>query len=104
VERTVFALGRASDLELANELGLSPAGQLDPRVALSSREREVYHLLCAGLSNKQIGSKLFITEGTVKVHVHHIFDKLGIRSRAALAIGAIQDRLPQATTADDADH
>ena len=41
----------------------------DPVSPLSPREREVYGLICEGLSNTEIASRLFITEGTVKVHV-----------------------------------
>ena len=46
---------------------------VDPDLALSG-EREVYDLLCEGLSNAEIGRQLFITPGTVKVHVHSVFD------------------------------
>ena len=51
-----------------------------PASLLSKREFEVYELLCAGLSDRQIAECLFISEETVKAHAHHIFDKLGIRS------------------------
>jgi len=50
---------------------------------LTPREREVLRLLAANLSNKEIGAALSITEGTVKIHVHHILTKLGVDSRAA---------------------
>ena len=65
---------------------------------LSRREREVYELVCEGLSNGEIARRLFISEGTVKVHVHHVFDKLGIRSRTALAMNAARDRWRQAAS------
>ncbi len=65
---------------------------LDPVQTLSPREREVYDLVCEGLSNREIASSLFISEATVKVHVHHVFDKLGIRSRTALAMNAVHER------------
>ena len=67
-----------------------------PVTLLSPREREVYELICEGLSNGEIGTRLFITEGTVKVHVQHVFDKLGVRSRTALALSAARDRRRQA--------
>ncbi len=101
VERTVFALTRAGDQELATSMGLELAGSLDPRLALSTREREVYDLVCAGLTNREIGATLFISEATVKVHVHHMYDKLGIRSRTALAMNAIHERVRHATSAAD---
>ena len=72
--------------------------------ASQRREREVYDLLGQGLTNLQIAQLLFISEGTVKVHVHHIYDKLGIRSRTALAVQAALERSDQATSAmDDGD-
>ena len=70
-----------------------------PEELLSKRELEVYELLCAGLSNREIAKCLFISEATVKVHAHHIFDKLGIRSRHALALDAARRRAGQATDA-----
>jgi LuxR family transcriptional regulator, maltose regulon positive regulatory protein len=48
---------------------------------LSSREQEVLDLLAQGLSNKEIARTLFIAESTAKVHVRHILEKLGVRSR-----------------------
>jgi DNA-binding NarL/FixJ family response regulator len=104
VEQTVFALGRAGDREFAESLGLLLAGRSDPRESLSTREREVYDLVCGGLSNREIAVKLFITESTVKVHVHHVYDKLGIRSRTALALNAVQERRRQANPTADADN
>jgi DNA-binding NarL/FixJ family response regulator len=53
---------------------------------LSSREIEVTHLVAGGLTNKQIGKKLYISEGTVKTHLHKIYDKLHVDSRLALAL------------------
>jgi two-component system nitrate/nitrite response regulator NarL len=55
---------------------------------LSSREIEVTHLVAGGLTNKQIGKKLYISEGTVKTHLHKIYDKLHVDSRLALALYA----------------
>ena len=97
-ERAVFAVGRAGDEAIADGLGLVAVDQLDPRESLSVREREVYGLLCEGLSNRDIAARLFISESTVKVHVHHVFDKLGIRSRTALALNAARERARQAAS------
>jgi DNA-binding NarL/FixJ family response regulator len=74
---------------------------LDPVSTLSEREREVYGLLCEGLSNAEIAKRLFISPSTVKVHVHHVFDKLGIRSRTAVAINAANRRSQAAPTIVD---
>jgi LuxR family transcriptional regulator, maltose regulon positive regulatory protein len=60
--------------------------------ALTDREREVLKLISLGMPNKQIGSKLFISEKTVKTHANHVFRKLGVTSRvqATLAFQTYQ--------------
>lgn len=50
--------------------------------ALSEREMEVLRLLVAGLSNREISRKLYISLGTVKTHIHNIYGKLSARNRA----------------------
>jgi DNA-binding NarL/FixJ family response regulator len=59
---------------------------------LTDREKEVLKMVALGLPNKVIGSKLFITEKTVKTHTNHIFRKLGVSSRlqATLALQGYQ--------------
>ena len=52
---------------------------------LSDRQREVTLLAAEGLSNKQIAQRLKIRDSTVKVHLLHIYCKLGIRNRTMLA-------------------
>ena len=52
--------------------------------ALSTREREIMLLVVEGLPNKTIARRLKLTEGTIKSHLHKIYDKLGVRSRFAL--------------------
>ena len=56
----------------------------EPFSELSTREQQVITLVCGGLSNKEIAEKLGVTEGTVKAHLHAIFEKLGVRSRSEL--------------------
>jgi len=57
---------------------------------LSKREMEVLQLMVDGKSNKEIGEILYITEGTVKVHVNHILDKLGVTGRTAASVAAVE--------------
>jgi DNA-binding NarL/FixJ family response regulator len=71
----------------------------DLRSTLSPREREVYELVVQRLTNREIARLLFIEESTVKVHVHHIYDKLGVRSRLDLIVQATLERSGQATSA-----
>ena len=54
--------------------------------ALSPRERDVMHLAANGAANKEIARELKVTEGTVKIHLHRIYQKLGVKSRYALAV------------------
>lgn len=56
---------------------------------LTPKEQEVLHLIAEGLSNKMIGRKMEISEGTVKVHVKRILKKLGVRSRVEAAVWTI---------------
>ncbi|MET8279969.1 AAA family ATPase [Micromonospora sp. NPDC005174] len=53
----------------------------DELAALTAREREVLALVAEGLTNREIGQRLFISERTIGVHVSHIFDKLQVRTR-----------------------
>ena len=54
--------------------------------ALTPREAEIARLVAAGLSNKQIARRARIAEGTVKIHLHKAYQKLGIANRAGLAV------------------
>jgi DNA-binding NarL/FixJ family response regulator len=56
--------------------------------ALTGRETDILRLLAQGLSNREIGEKLFLTEGTVKNHVTSILGKLGVRDRMQAALRA----------------
>ena len=68
------------------EQAMSPDAPRDPFAALSARERAVASLVQRGLRNKEVASELGLTEGTVKVHLHKVFDKLGIRGRTELIL------------------
>ena len=73
------------------EQAMSPGAPRDPFEVLSGRERAVASLARRGLRNKEIADELGLTEGTVKVHLHKVFDKLSIRGRTELILLA-QDR------------
>ena len=51
---------------------------------LTDRETELFHLVMQGKTNLQIANDMFISEGTVKAHLHHIYQKFGISSRKDL--------------------
>lgn len=61
-----------------------------PRPVLSGRELEILGLLARGLSNRAISRELFISEATVKTHLVHVFDKLGVDNRTAAITTALQ--------------
>jgi two-component system nitrate/nitrite response regulator NarL len=63
------------------------------RAQLSQREREIIVLISQGYKNKEIAEKMFITEQTVKNHLHNVFDKLGVSDRLELALYAIHNSL-----------
>ncbi|MBI2816934.1 MAG: response regulator transcription factor [Acidobacteria bacterium] len=60
---------------------------------LSFREKQVVSLVSQGFRNKEIAEKMFISEQTVKNHLHNIFDKLGVSDRLELALYAIHKNL-----------
>ena len=53
---------------------------------LTAREREIAILVAEGLSNKQIAGQISITEGTVKIHLHNAYQKLGVVNRTSLGV------------------
>jgi DNA-binding NarL/FixJ family response regulator len=59
---------------------------------LTRREKEVLTLLTEGLDNRSIAANLFISEATVKFHLHNIMDKFGVHKRAALVSAALRGR------------
>jgi DNA-binding NarL/FixJ family response regulator len=66
------------------------SGGRDDEPALTDREREVTELLATGLTNREIGGRMFISESTVKFHVRNVMRKLGVRSRAEVGYAAGQ--------------
>lgn len=60
------------------------------RVSLSPRERELVGLVSKGMRNREIAEELGVTEGTVKVYLHAVFEKTGVVNRTELAIRAAE--------------
>ena len=68
--------------------------------ALTRRELEVLQLVADGLSNKEIATSLFITEGTVKNHVHNALEKLQLENRTQAAAYIVRQGLGRSAEAD----
>jgi two-component system nitrate/nitrite response regulator NarL len=78
--------------EVINAFSVARAAPRGEKPLLSDREKEIVHLVVQGFRNKEIGLKLFISEQTVKNHLHNIFDKLGVSDRLELALYALHHR------------
>ncbi len=74
------AVGRAMKKMLQSEQAREKA-----REVLTPREIDIVRMVARGLANREVGEKLFISEGTVKTHLHTIYEKLGLRGRVQLA-------------------
>jgi DNA-binding CsgD family transcriptional regulator len=84
----------ARDAKIARQAGMTLPGSDGRRMRsepLTRREEDVLELLALGLSNAEIGQRLFIAQSTVKVHVRHILEKLGAKNRLQAALIAKQD-------------
>ena len=80
--------------QFSSPLDTAPLGNRDrDRSPLSQREREIVVLVAQGFKNKEMAEKMFISEQTVKNHLHNIFDKLGVSDRLELALYAIHNNL-----------
>jgi DNA-binding NarL/FixJ family response regulator len=87
--RTVAAGGKWLDQQAVHgaieSMTRREAGFTRASKTLTKREIEIVRMVATGLRNKQIGEKLVISEGTVKMHLHSIYEKLGISGRVELS-------------------
>lgn len=77
------SIGHAFEKMLHREAGMRRLATI-----LTARETEVMQCVATGLSNQQIAKKLIVSEGTIKIHVHNIYRKLGINNRVDLTLYA----------------
>jgi DNA-binding NarL/FixJ family response regulator len=80
---------RAHDWTVARESGVPGASKRPRSSLLTPRELDVIELIAQGLTNREIAKTLFVSEATAKVHVRHILEKLGVRSRTEAALRAV---------------
>lgn len=73
-------------MEQFDDFKMASTPQVRNNGPLTTRERQIIHVLAEGLTNKEIARRLKLAEGTVKVHLHRIFQKLEVANRTALAI------------------
>ena len=81
---------RPADYQMPYSYDCYFLGGLQNGRALTNREWQIVLMVRTGLSNKSIARRLNLSEGTVKVHLHNIYTKLGVKNRTALAIAHIQ--------------
>ena len=74
-------VGRALEAMLRRETGLR-----DLRQALTNRELDIVRMIALGLRNAEIAGRLRVSEGTVKSHLHHVYEKLGVSGRMDLLL------------------
>jgi two-component system, NarL family, nitrate/nitrite response regulator NarL len=99
-----FWLDRATTAEVIRGLAKRAQANQAPRpglrehaAVLSQREMEIVALVAQGFKNKEMAERMFISEQTVKNHLHNVFDKLGVSDRLELALYAIHHNLHEGT-------
>lgn len=87
VARGETVIGPEFQSGLVDEIRLR---ERDERPTLTPREHEVLRLVAEGLTVGDVGERLFVSEATVKTHLHHVYEKLGVSDRAAAVARAIR--------------
>lgn len=96
LERGEPALTRSMVASIVDEFSRIPRPEkdhVDPLARLSPRERDILRELSMGISNQQIAAHLYLSENTVKHHIHNLLKKLELENRRQLADFAIQHGL-----------
>jgi LuxR family maltose regulon positive regulatory protein len=84
----------ADDVTLLRSLGLRAGGEHQDNSELTPRETEVLALVAQGLRNREIATRLYISEVTVKAHLRSVYEKLGVRSRTEAVLIASERLAP----------
>src|ERR1041384_2328571 len=95
-------LEKVQEGELWFEKALTDSFLSAKRIALTQREGQLVSLLSQGLKNKEIATALLISEGTVKVYLSRLFQKLGVKDRFELALYGLKNLAPSANSLEGA--
>ncbi len=99
-ETLIRCLTRVHEGELWFEKALTDSIMTARRYSLTRREGQLVTLLAQGLKNKEIATALNISEGTVKVYLSRLFQKLGVKDRFELALYGLKNLAPGASSVD----
>lgn len=86
-------LDHRSVLRALERIAHREAGVARVSALVTPRELEIIRMIASGLRNKEIAARLSISEGTVKIHLHHIYEKLNVDGRVALLLYARENAL-----------
>lgn len=90
---TLIDAGKTTKKTSKRHLRSVPNGAANLSTVLSARELQVVRLIAEGLSNKQIGANLELSDKTIKNHISHILGKLGLTARTQVAVLALRGGL-----------
>ena len=101
IETLTRCLSRVNEGELWFEKALTDSLMTARRYSLTRREGQLVTLLAQGLKNKEIATALHISEGTVKVYLSRLFQKLGVKDRFELALYGLKNLAPGTSSHED---
>jgi DNA-binding NarL/FixJ family response regulator len=103
IDTLLRCLTRVNEGELWFEKALTDSIMTARRYSLTRREGQLVTLLSQGMKNKEIATALNISEGTVKVYLSRLFQKLGVKDRFELALYGLKNLAPAPSTMDSTD-